>query len=246
LTANLAANSLCGVTDNRAIVIFGDVIASRAAGRQSSAWLRWLRSALDERYADDRLAPFGFTQGDELQGLLRLDADPLQAVLVAALQDDRKPMRWSIVVGEVEPGPGPATERTGPAFLLAREALERQKVSREGLVVIIGANDVDELLADVAPVLARLLDELTPRQRTIARALLIDGRRQAEVAEQLHVSRATVSVVAYRARVREVAALTRAIRVLIDRGLAVDIDRSGDTVAADDAPASARATQVAT
>jgi DNA-binding CsgD family transcriptional regulator len=203
------------VTD-RAFVVFGDVIASRHAGVQSSAWLRWLRAELDARYGRERLAPFGFTQGDELQGLLRPSADPLDAVFVAALREDRKPMRWAIVSGAVEPGPGPATERTGPAFLLAREALERQKVTRDGLVIATGQPEVDALLADIAPVLARLLDELTKRQRTIAGRLLVDGMRQADVAHALGVSRATVSVVANRARVREISRLRRAIGRLLD------------------------------
>ena len=203
----------------RGIVVFGDVVASRVDGRAASAWLRELRDELDERHAGDRLAPFGFTQGDELQGLLGLDADPLDVVLFAALHEGARPMRWAIAADEVEPGPGPATERTGPAFLVARSELERAKARREGLVVVTGDPPADDLLADIAPVLARLLDELTARQRTIARLLLVDGLRQADAADRLGVSRATVSVVANRARVREIARLSGAIRTLLDDGI---------------------------
>ena len=200
---------------DRAIVVFGDVVSSRMAGPESSAWLRWLRSELDARYAEERLAPFGFTQGDELQGVLRTNADPLEAVLVAALREDRRPMRWAVAAGEVEPGPGPATERTGVAFLLARDVIERQKVTREGLVIVTGEPATDALLRDIAPVLARLLAELTVRQRRIAGCLLVGGKRQADVAAELNVTRATVSVVANRAWVREIAQLRRAISGLV-------------------------------
>ena len=53
------------------IVLFGDVVESRDDPQASSAWLRTLSRALEERYPPAAwLAGFGFTQGDELQGLL--------------------------------------------------------------------------------------------------------------------------------------------------------------------------------
>ena len=66
--------------------------------------------------------------------------------------------------------------------------------------MITGAEPADTLLADLAPVLAELLRGLSTRQRTVARLALLDGLRQAEVAERLDVSRATVSVTYGRAR----------------------------------------------
>jgi len=56
-------------TWERGIVLFGDVVESRDDPEAASAWLRTLRALLEGIYAPpDRLAPFGFTQGDELQG----------------------------------------------------------------------------------------------------------------------------------------------------------------------------------
>jgi len=50
------------------IVLFGDVVESRDDPEGSSAWLRILCGILEDRYAPaDRLAGFGFTQGDELR-----------------------------------------------------------------------------------------------------------------------------------------------------------------------------------
>ena len=65
------------------IVLFGDVVASRGVPR-SADWLRSLREELDAAYGDERLAPFEFTQGDELQGLLAPAADPFEAAVRAA------------------------------------------------------------------------------------------------------------------------------------------------------------------
>ena len=51
---------------------------------------------------------------------------------------------------------------------------------------------------------AELLDDLTDRQRVIARLILVEGLRRSEAAERLGVSRATVSVAADRAHVRSI------------------------------------------
>ena len=58
-----------------ALVLFGVVIGSRKDRVGSTAWLRDLVPELDDAYGDQRLAPFDFTQGDELQGLLVAEAD---------------------------------------------------------------------------------------------------------------------------------------------------------------------------
>lgn len=202
------------------IVVFGDVVASRRAATDTADWLRTLCADLDDRYAADRLAAFAFTQGDELQGLLRPTADPFTAVLTAGLHPDRQGMRWTIAVGPIAPGRGPATERSGPAFVAARQRLGQAKAARDGLAIVTSEDETDRLFDDLAPLLAALIDELTPRQRTIARLLLVDGLRQAEVAAQLGVSRATVSVVAGRGKVREIGRLVRALRTLLRGAIA--------------------------
>jgi len=206
------------VNSASAIVLFGDVATSRRAAARSSRWLRTIASDLDRYYGKRRLARFGFTQGDELQGLLAPDADPFGAIIRAALHPDSLRMRWAVAIGPVDAGSGPATERTGAAFLAAREAITRAKVQRDGLVVVSGAARTDTLLADVAPLLVILLDELTKRQREIARLMLVDGLRQADVADNLRIARPTVSVAVERARIREIERLRHALATLIRDG----------------------------
>jgi hypothetical protein len=203
------------------LVLFGDVVGSRKAGPAATAWLRRLVHELDEAYGDERLAPFAFTQGDELQGLLRTTADPLEAVFRAALRDEAEPpaMRWVIAAGLVEPGSGPATERTGPAFLEARSLTSAVRRHRDLLAVRSGDALTDELLEDVAPPLGRLLADLTDRQRLVGRLLLVDRLRQSEVAERLDIARPTVSVVADRAHIRDLQRLRHAVVSLIRTGV---------------------------
>jgi DNA-binding CsgD family transcriptional regulator len=193
-----------------ATVVFGDVVGSRS-DPGTTAFLRGLRDELEAAYGSQRLAPSGFTQGDELQLLLAPGADPFDAILRAALRADARGIRWAIVGGQVLSGTGPATERTGPAFHAARELLERAKARRVGLLATTGDAAADTLLDELGPVLASLLEELTERQREVARLILVDDVRRAEAAERLGVSRATVSVIAARARVRHLAALASAL-----------------------------------
>lgn len=204
-----------------ALVLFGDVIQSRRDSPGSTAWLRVLVDELGNAYpAASRRAAFDFTQGDEIQGLLDAGADPILAVLRAGLHPDRRPMRWVAVAGEVDPGSGPATKRTGPAFLRARELLVEATARRDRLLVSSGDPDTDRLLADVAPLLAELLGDLTPTQRAIGRLLLVDGLRRSEAAERLGRSRATISVAADRAHLRSIGRLSGALTAMF--GIGVD------------------------
>jgi hypothetical protein len=201
-----------------ALVLFGDVIRSRRDSVGSTAWLRTLTADLTGAYpAADVLAPFEFTQGDEIQGLLAPGADPLIAVVRGALHPQAVKMRWVVVAGEVDPGRGPATQRSGPAFIAARERLTFAAARRDRLAVVSGDPPTDELLDGLAPLLGELLADLTDRQREIAWPIVVEGRLRSEAAERLHVSRATISVAADRAHLRGIADLVRAVRILLTR-----------------------------
>jgi DNA-binding NarL/FixJ family response regulator len=201
-----------------ALVLFGDVIRSRREPSAATDWLRTLTADLTDAYpADERLAPFEFTQGDEIQGLLAPAADPLRAVLRATLHPGAAKMRWVVVAGQVDPGRGPATQRSGPAFIAARERLAVAVTRRERLAVISGDPATDELLEALAPLLGELLADLTDRQREIGWLLLVEGLRRSDAAERLHVSRATISVAADRAHLRSIGELARVVRTLLAR-----------------------------
>jgi hypothetical protein len=200
-------------------VLFGDVVRSRRDSPGSTTWLRTLAHELTDAYPDaERLAPFDFTQGDELQGLLAPAADPVAAVLRASLHPNSRPMRWVIVGGAVDPGGGPATHRTGPAFLRARELMGEATARRDRLMMETGHPPTDSLLDDVAPLLAELLAELTTRQRVIGRLIIVEGLRRSEAAARLGVKRATISVAADRAHLRGIARLAAALTSLFRTG----------------------------
>jgi hypothetical protein len=222
------------------VVLFGDVVRSRDRAGASTQWLEGLCARLDGVYGDQRLASFEFTQGDEIQGLLAPEADPFVAVLEASLRSHDGPsgvprMRWALAAGPVDPGRGPATRRTGPAFRLARQTLEDVRRLKEGLLCRTGDPASDALLDGTAPVLAAIIDAMTDRQREVARLALVEGLRQADIADRLHVARPTVSVSFARGDVHNLARLSGAVRRIwasgverarVDAGVAVS-DASG-------------------
>jgi hypothetical protein len=207
------------------VVLFGDVVGSRDQPQAATAWLESLCVELAASYQDSALAPFEFTQGDEIQGLLRHDADPFRAVLAATLRRHQGPgavphMRWVLAAGPVDPGRGPATRRSGRAFLTARELLEQARADHDGLLCRTGDPAADELLAGTAPVLAAIIAGMTDRQREIAELGLLKGLRQADIAERLGVARPTVSIAAARGDVRNLGRLAEAVRTIWSSGVA--------------------------
>ncbi len=134
--------------------------------------------------------------------------DPFVALLDAWLDPAMPAARWSVVVGVDED---------------AEAALEAAAARRELLVVCTGNEDADALLADLSPVLGRLLDDLTPSQRRLARLRLIEGIRQADAAEVLGISRASVSVANGRARIHEIDLQLRAVRACWAAGRAMSV-----------------------
>src|SRR5918992_2448736 len=105
------------MTRTQGVVLFGDVVRSRDRAAAATEWLESLRARLDDLYGRQRLAPFEFTQGDEIQGLIDPSADPFVGVLDATLRPHDGPdaaprMRWVVAAGAIDPGRRPATRRT--------------------------------------------------------------------------------------------------------------------------------------
>ena len=212
------------MTSTLGICVFGDVVGSRVGASAATAWLEHLRGHL-ERTCPDRLAAFEFTQGDEIQGLLPIDADPLTPVLDAILRPHDPPssvprMRWVIAAGRVDPGEGPATKRTGTAFLSARALINAAHRDGDGLRCASGSAPSDELLDGVAPVLASLIDRMTDRQREVVHLQSIDGLRQEAIADRLGISQPAVSGLLARAAARDVTRLSSVLRTMFRAGVA--------------------------
>jgi DNA-directed RNA polymerase specialized sigma24 family protein len=128
-------------------------------------------------------------------------------------------MRWVIAAGRIDPGKGPATKRTGEAFLAARALINDAHREGDGLRCATTDPEADALLDAVAPVLASLIDRMTDRQREVLHLQAIDRLRQEAIADRLGVSQPAISGVLARAGARDVARLTAAVRTLLTDGI---------------------------
>ena len=183
------------------VVLFGDVSARATARTRDDRLAEPLCRTLDRHYAARAAGILRVHPGRRDPGAAgHRDADPFEAVLVSTLARTRGSRRacrgcagWRSL-GAIDPGRGPATHRTGEAFLRARALLEPARADRDGLLCRTGDPDADAYLAGTSPVLAAIIERMTDRQRQVARLALVDGLRQSEIAERLDVARPTVSV----------------------------------------------------
>lgn len=158
---------------------------SRRDSDRVDALLRWL-AARDETF----LRPFERTAGDEVQGILERPEDVVSLALALVRQDV-----WSIGIGAGptnRPLPPSTRAGSGPAFALARDAVNRAK-SRPGGVVVIGPSAAAARHAQaVLDLLAAVVARRTP-QGWEAVDLAASGLNQVEIAARLGVSKQAVS-----------------------------------------------------
>ncbi len=188
-----------------------DELRDPAGAPLGEAGLRRLAALLEAACEPAWMARFAVRDGS-LVGLLAADADPLRPILVAGLLPDAPHGRWAIAAG--------AGSNEAALVRRALEALAVARASRDALIVRTPEAGADRLLDAIAPLLLELVGELTERQRELARLLLVAGRRQADAADLLGVSRATVSVMAARGRVRAIHRRAGAVRVIVAAALA--------------------------
>jgi DNA-binding CsgD family transcriptional regulator len=202
------------VRERCAIVVVGTDIEGLDGQPVAATRLASLRSGLDAAFPSGLLAPFGLEAG-RIVGLLAPGTDPLRPVLVGSVGDGAARVRWGIAQGPLASVRGGIARRARALASGADEAIDLGRARRDRLVVRTGVEGADRLLDGIAPLLVELLDDLTERQRTVARLILLDGLRQSDVADALGVSRATVSVMVGRGRIRSVERLAGAIRAVM-------------------------------
>jgi hypothetical protein len=197
-----------------------DVVASRRQPDRTAAFLGRLPELLAAAAGPGLVRPFAAVRGDEVEGVLSPGSDPFRPIVAAALEPDGPALRWAVVAGE-----------RSTALARAVAEIASLKASGERLVVVTGDPRTDALLFDLVPLLGALVGDMTARQRDVARRILVEGRRQAAVAAELGVSRATISVTVGRGRLRDLERAMRGLHGLSSSGIAAaarrDPDRAG-------------------
>ena len=169
-------------------VVLLDQRRSRARPDLVGAWLEEIGAGATLRFA----LSFERTAGDEVEALID-DAQTLATVALRALEASQ----WwvGIGIGDVEnPLPSSVRASRGPAFLLARQALEESKRGRFGGVRVLAMNRDPTNLEAALLLMKTVFDgrARTPKARAVAE-LLANGLSQARIAAALGTSKQNVS-----------------------------------------------------
>lgn len=170
-------------------VVTIDQQGSRTRGDLVDALLR------DLGPAPEAIRPFTRTVGDEVQAVYA-DPAPVLEVVLGVLRLGG----WSVGIGAGpvdEPLPAEARAGSGPAFVLAREAVEAAKSRQRAVPLVVRGSD-EQAAADAEAVL--VLVAATAARRSAAGWAAIDAvvaagasARQEDVARTLGVSQQAVS-----------------------------------------------------
>ena len=142
---------------------------------------------LNRSYADRLTLPFVRTAGDEMQGLTSSSVALVQ-ILMDALEDGG--WRVGVGIGSIERPLGRTSrESRGPAFWLAREALEKAKNQRAGRAFALrGEPPVDTAdLGACLHALGFIIVRRTKRQSEVAQCTR-EGLSVAEIADRSAVT----------------------------------------------------------
>jgi hypothetical protein len=204
----------------RYVAVIGDVVQSRALSPEARAQLQEDLSdflvILNQGYADVIQSGFVITSGDEFQGLLK-DASIVPDIIWATgARFEPARVRYGVGYGALYTALQPiAIGMDGPAFHRAREAITRAREEgwRSGVFAGFGEWQ-DQVLNGLARLLEGQTERLTARQLAVAN-LLRDGLEQAQIAQELGVTRQAISeharAIGWEALAQGEAALTLAL-----------------------------------
>jgi hypothetical protein len=156
---------------------------------------------LNEEFSGSITAKFAITQGDEFEGLLKVEtADSTLPNLIWRLEQSfpAPALRLGIGLGGVDTSipspPQSAITLDGPAFHRAREAVVQAAKKQQMGGVFLGFGDThDAILNGLARVLHRQRQRWSEKQREVA-MLLHSGMRQMEIALRTDRKRQAISI----------------------------------------------------
>jgi DNA-binding CsgD family transcriptional regulator len=185
-------------TPPRFLALIADIVDSRRfLGPKRGALqhrLDQLVTQLNGRFADQLIAPFVVSRGDEFQGMLR-GGDGLPD-LIWALDTEFPPadIRLGIGFGTLETPLGDnVLQLDGPVLHRAREAIETAARSRRLGGVFLGfGEEGDEILNGIARLLERQRERMSDRQKKVLQYLR-QGMTQVEIARKLRLTSQAIS-----------------------------------------------------
>ncbi|MBU0502696.1 MAG: SatD family protein, partial [Candidatus Margulisbacteria bacterium] len=176
-------------------VLIGDIVRSRDIEKRKSFQKDFvnLLSKINKKFSSQILSEFTVTLGDEFQGVLRSPADSYE--IMAELSELFYPIEvrfglgWEIITTEIKKK---AIGMDGPAFHLARQAIDQAKDSGKLIVYLTRSREKDLALNALTLAILEIKKALTKRQR-LAVALYKKHGTQAVAAKAMKVDRTTLA-----------------------------------------------------
>ncbi len=187
------------------IAVIGDVKRSRELEDRSKVQcqLRAILDKINEQYANDIVAKFVITLGDEFQGLLVSDAHVME--IISVLQSRMHPVeiRFGIGFGSIttDIDPEMAIGADGPAYYRARESVEYLKEKEKRKQTYTGdirfemneANGTAAMMLNtIADLMYAIRSSWSERQREVIYSMLEQQESQSDVAKRLNIKQPTV------------------------------------------------------
>jgi SatD family (SatD) len=180
-----------------AVAIMGDIVRSRKMTPRVRSKLQQqfetFVAKINRKYADALLSNFSIASGDEFQGLLRTAKEIPELLwdLEEMLPDHelRTGFGRGAIYTQLREDPN---KIDGPAFHLAREAINFAAKTNKLGGVFLGFNDLDSVLNSMTGILWFHRKRWTDQQRKVV-SMIRAGKTQSEISGRLHVTRQAVS-----------------------------------------------------
>ncbi|MBO4563228.1 MAG: hypothetical protein J5772_06430 [Clostridia bacterium] len=185
--------------------VIGDLVGSRRLSpemrREAQAKLGSALEKVNAEFEPGVAARFLITLGDECQGLMNEEGDPVAAALTVMREMKPFEIRFAIGCGEITTPvfAEAAIGADGPAYYLARSTVEDMKADHGArLRAALSDPDRTECINTVAALCDRLSADWTRKQEELASSLLLARMRgekptQTELAKSLGVGQSTVN-----------------------------------------------------
>ena len=180
------------------LALFADIRDSRRFEGAARATLQQRFTALvrrlNTRFAQDVLAPFQISRGDELQGLIQNPGVVPEIIWHLELWFREADLYVGLGFGRIDtPVRGSVLEMDGPALHRARAAIEAAAAEARFGGVFLGFGPLeDDLVNGLARLLRRQREGWSERQRQVV-ALLREGLTQTAIAAKLALTKQAIS-----------------------------------------------------
>lgn len=188
------------------VVIIGDIIDSKKITNRNEVQhkLKKVLQDINHKYANDIVAKFIISLGDEFQGLIKNQGNALKITFDIERELTPIKLRFGVGIGSVNTDIdfNNSLEIDGPAYYRARKMIQKIENKKSqytendsNIMVCFGdeSSEVEEVINATLGVCDAIKSRWTKRQNEIINAYLVNGLNQYKTAEFLGIAQSSVN-----------------------------------------------------